>query len=455
MDMDCYFRALRGKRTAVLGVGISNLPLAQKLLEYGAVVTLHDRKEVLKGKALELSRQAFAVCLGAGYLDEIDADVIFRSPGIRPDEAGILRAVAGGAVLTSEMEAFFEVCPCPITAVTGSDGKTTTTTLIALMLERQGKRVHLGGNIGMPLLCKAGNMSPDDEAVVELSSFQLMTMSVPAHRAVITNLAPNHLDKHRSMEEYVDSKMNIFRGQGPDDLLVLNADNRITAPMAAQAGGRVRMFSRAAPVEEGCYLDGDSVMFSSGGNAREIFKRKDILLRGDHNTENYMAAAACLMGQVEPETMAEVARTFKGVAHRMELIRTLNGVEFYNDSIASSPTRTAAGLSCFGDNVVLIAGGYDKKIPFDPLGPDICAHVKQLFLYGPTASAIAGAVERAPGSEKPKIVMCGNFDEAVLEAAHGALSGQCVLMSPACASFDSFNNFEERGERFRQLVNGL
>ncbi len=451
--MDSYFEALRGKKAAVIGVGVSNLPLAEKLLECGAEVTLHDMREKLTGKAGELEAKGAKVCLGKGYLEHIDADVIFRSPGVRPDEKGIAAAVERGACLTSEMEAFFEVCPCPIWAVTGSDGKTTTTTILSLLLKEAGKRVHVGGNIGTPLLCSAGDMHEDDIAVLELSSFQLMTMNVSPCTSIVTNLAPNHLDKHLSMAEYEQSKKNIYLHQTASDLVVLNADNALTRAMADEAKGKVRFFSRKEHLENGCWCDGETVYLGS----EELFKVSDVLLPGVHNLENYMAACTAARQIVTPEQMRRVARTFKGVEHRMELIRTLDGVDYYNDSIASSPTRTQAGLACFEGGIVLIAGGYDKKIPFDEFGEHVCRKVKLLVLNGPTAEPIRQAVENAAGKigRSPRIIMCSGFDEAVITAAKNSESGDKVLMSPACASFDAFDNFMQRGERFRQLVMAL
>jgi len=455
--MDSYFLSYKGKRAAVIGVGVSNLPLARKLLEYGAIVTLHDRKERLGKEAESLVESGASACLGERYLDVVEADVIFRSPGVRPDEPGIARAVRAGAVLTSEMEAFFEVCPCPIYAVTGSDGKTTTTMIMSLMLRAAGRRVHVGGNIGTPLLCKAGEMSPEDVAVVELSSFQLLTMRRSPDVAVITNLAPNHLDKHLSMQEYVDAKRNIYLYQKKSGLLVTNADNDITSQMARQAPGRVRLFSRRGPVRSGCSTDGETVFFESEGKKTALYATREILLPGVHNLENYMAASAALAGEVPREAMSQTARSFTGVEHRLELVRTHNGVRYYNDSIASSPTRTAAGLRSFDQKVILIAGGYDKHIPFDELGRIICEKVRTLVLCGPTAPAIQKAVEEAGADlgEQPRIMTCTGFDEAVMTAARSAQSGDCVLMSPACASFDAFENFMERGERFRQLITAL
>ena len=344
------------------------------------------------------------------------------------------------------MEVFFSVCPCNLIAVTGSDGKTTTTTLISEMLKASGKTVWLGGNIGTPLLPLVRQMKATDYAVVELSSFQLMDMTHSPQRALITNLAPNHLDVHRDMDEYVDAKKNIFRFQNAEDLLVLNADNAITAQF--QGNGVTRFFSRQGKAAHVVLKDG---IIYRGGEA--VLKAEDILIPGVHNVENYMAAIAMVEGLVADETIRQVAKTFGGVEHRIELVRIKDGVRFYNDSIASSPSRTIAGLRSFSEKVILIAGGYDKHIPYDVLGPEICAHVKKLFLCGATAPQIRKAVEDCGG--QMEITDCGHFEAAVLAAAAAAESGDVVLMSPASASFDEFKNFMVRGECFKKLVREL
>jgi len=341
------------------------------------------------------------------------------------------------------MQVFFQLCPCTILAVTGSDGKTTTTTLISEMLKAEGKQVWLGGNIGTPLLSKVKEMKPEDYAVVELSSFQLMDMTRSPHRALITNLAPNHLDVHKDMQEYVDAKKNIFRFQCEDGILVVNGDNEITN--AFVGNGVTRKFSRKGTAY---------VNLQDGYICREsqrILDTKDILIPGIHNVENYMAAIAMVDGLVADETIRSVAKTFGGVEHRIELVRVKDGVRFYNDSIASSPSRTIAGLRSFGEKVILIAGGYDKHIPYDVLGPEICTHVKKLFLCGATAPQIRAAVENCP-MERPEITDCGKFEAAVLAAAGAAEAGDVVLMSPASASFDEFKNFMVRGDFFKKLI---
>ena len=446
---DQYFNALRGKKIAVLGLGVSNRPLVQLLLEYGCDVTGCDRvtREKLDEPVLALERAGCHLRLGEDYLAGLQADVVFRTPGMHPGNPAICRLREQGAEITSEMDVFFRVAPCHLIAVTGSDGKTTTTTLIAEMLKAAGKTVWLGGNIGTPLLPLCRRMQAEDYAVVELSSFQLMDMTRSPQRAVVTNLAPNHLDVHKDMEEYVQAKKNIFRFQKPGDLLVLNADNAITAGFSG--AGETHFFSRKAATN--CvWQEGDWIV----RRGQKVLKVQDILLPGVHNIENYMAAMAAVEGLVSDECICSVAKNFGGVEHRIELVRIKDGVKFYNDSIASSPSRTIAGLRSFSQKVILIAGGYDKHIPYDVLGPEICAHVSRLFLCGATAGKIRTCVEAQPG-QKPEMVDCGDFDSAVQAAAKAAQPGDIVLMSPASASFDQFKNFMERGDRFKQLVKEL
>ena len=393
--------------------------------------------------------------LGDGYLQNLSQDVIFRTPGLRPDVPELEAARARGSVITSEMEVFFQVCPCPIIAVTGSDGKTTTTTIIAELLRAAGHTVHVGGNIGHPLLAEAGSIRPTDWAVLELSSFQLMTMTRSPHIAVLTNLAPNHLDVHKSMEEYVWAKENIFRHQQPGDTAIFNLDNAITRELSAHAPGRALYFSRREEPENGVFLRGDAVISRRDGRERQIMTTEDIRLPGVHNVENYMAAIAAVDGLVPDDVIRTFARAFNGVEHRIELVRTWRGVRFYNDSIASSPSRTIAGLRSFKEKVILIAGGYDKHIPFDVLGPEVVEHVKLLILCGATADKIRAAVEQAPGYRPghPEILDVTPFQRAVETARDRAVPGDVVTLSPACAAFDQFKNFMERGKTFKAIVN--
>ncbi len=446
-----YFHSLKDKKIAVLGLGVSNRPLVRLLLDFGCNVTGCDKtpREKLDGEVLELEKAGCTLHVGENYLDGVEADVVFRTPGMHPANPAIQALVSRGAQVTSEMEVFFEVCPCTILAVTGSDGKTTTTTLVSEMLKAEGKTVWLGGNIGTPLLPLVRQMQPSDFAVVELSSFQLMDMKRSPARAVITNLAPNHLDIHKDMAEYVQAKTNIFRYQDENGILILNADNPITA--AFRGNGKTLFFSRQKEADV-CLADG--VICRHG---EKVLKTSEILIPGVHNVENYMAAIAMVNGLVSDETIRQVARTFGGVEHRIELVRVKDGVRFYNDSIASSPSRTIAGLRSFPEKVILIAGGYDKHIPYDVLGPEICAHVKKLFLGGATGEKIRQAVISCPEYD-PKaleITDCGSFEPAVRAAAAAAKAGDVVLMSPASAAFDQFKNFMVRGDFYKKLVKEL
>lgn len=454
-----YLAGLKGKRVAVIGIGVSNTPLVNMLVRAGVDVTACDKRsrEEFGEQAQALESLGVTLHLGPDYLDGLDQDVIFRTPGLRPDVPQLLAARERGAVVTSEMEVFFQVCPCKRIAVTGSDGKTTTTTIIAGLLKAAGYTTYVGGNIGKPLLPDVDGMEPGDVAVLELSSFQLMTMDQSPEIAVVTNVAPNHLDVHSSMEEYVAAKENVFRYQDGNGVVVLNQDNDITRSFAQRARGRVVRFSRQEELEQGVFVKDGAIWVADGNGARQVLPLSGILLPGVHNVENYMAAIGAVNGLVPDEVIRKFAGEFQGVEHRIELVRTLRGVRYYNDSIASSPSRTIAGLRCFREKVILIAGGYDKHIPFDALGPEIVEHVKTLVLTGATAAKIRAAVEAAPGyaAGQPEIVEIDDFREAVLAAHRAAQPGDVVILSPAGAAFDKFKNFMVRGNTFKQIIREL
>ena len=461
MTFESYLATLRGKQVAVIGIGVSNIPLIKLFLKKGIAVTACDKceREAYDNQSLLLELEALGATLhmGADYLDDLTQDVIFRSPGIRPDIPAFEQAKANGAVITSEMEVFFHVCPCKTIAVTGSDGKTTTTTIIAKLLEAAGYHVHLGGNIGRPLLPDIESIQPDDLAVLELSSFQLMTMDTSADIAVVTNLAPNHLDVHKGMEEYIAAKKNIFLYQNAQQKVVLNRDNDITHSFVPEAKGQVTLFSRQNPLDEGVVLEDGIICVKKDGNTRKVLPVADILLPGVHNIENYEAAIGAVDGLVPDETIRQFAATFGGVEHRIELVRELHGVKYYNDSIASSPSRTMAGLRSFSQKVILIAGGYDKHIPYDVLGSDLVAHVKAMVLTGATAPKIQAAAEQAPGYDAQALPICtiDDFADAVHKAVSLAQPGDIVILSPASASFDKFKNFMVRGDTFKELIRAL
>lgn len=456
-----FFKSMNGKKIAFCGIGTSNLPLIELFIKYGASVTACDRstREQL-GDSADVAQKAGAkLSLGDDYLKNLDVDIVFRTPGMRYYMDELVEMRNRGVVVTSEMEVFFDLCPCKIYAVTGSDGKTTTTSIIAQMLQAQGKTVHLGGNIGTPLLPEIENIGYDDVAVVELSSFQLISMRKGPDVAVVTNLAPNHLDIHKDMQEYIDAKKNLVIHQGAFSKVVLNKDNEITNGFEPECRGRVLKFSRKSQLNNGTYLDeNNNIVFADNGEKTVVMNIADIKIPGMHNVENYMAAISAVWGDVSVENIVNVAKTFAGVEHRAEFVREFEGVKYYNDSIASSPTRTALGtLSLYDFKIILIAGGYDKKIPYDGLGPVICDKVKYLILMGATAPKIKAAVLNADNYSdgNPTIIEVSNMEEAVAKAREVAQPGDLVSMSPASASFDLYKNFDQRGKHFKKIVNEL
>ncbi len=450
-------QALSGKKVAVLGMGVSNTPLIRLLLDAGADVTVCDKKEEHDEKIVsEFSGKGARLFFGEDYLKNIsDAEVIFKTPGMRYDIPELLSAEKNGAQVTTEMEVFFSVCPCRSIGVTGSDGKTTTTTIIGELLKETGKKTFVGGNIGEPLLPRSEQMKAADFAVAELSSFQLMNIKTGPEISVITNISPNHLDVHKSMEEYIEAKKQIYAYSSGK--VVLNADNEITAKIAEEIGPRAVLFSSKKLLSDGYCLENGDIVARRGGVREKIISASDIKIPGMHNVENYMAAIAAVSEFVSKEDVLNVAKSFGGVEHRMELVRELSGVKYYNDSIASSPTRTIAGLRAFNTKVVLIAGGYDKQIPFTDLGEACDKYVKKLILVGATADQIEEAVREYPTYDEKNlpIFKCKTLREAVMCAKEVSENGDIVTLSPACASFDMFKNFMVRGEEFKRLVNSL
>jgi len=447
------------KKVAVLGIGISNTPLIRYLGSMGVSVTAFDKadRDELEPVLNTLEGLDVQYCLGEGYLEKLKGfDVIFKTPKVRFDIPELLREAEAGALITSEMEVFCRLCPARIFGITGSDGKTTTTTLIYKILEQHGYKCWLGGNIGTPLLDRIDEINETDMVVLELSSFQLHTMRNRINTAVVTNLSPNHLDVHTSMAEYIDAKKNIFLYQNENDTLVLNYDNEITRGFMPEGPGRVIMFSRKSDLDEGVVLSGSRIVYRHGGREDYIVDTEDILIPGVHNIENYMAAAAATIDFVSPKDVRAVASSFRGVEHRNEHVRDINGVSFYNDSIGSSPTRTIATIRSFRDRVILIAGGYDKHLPYDEMGETLAQRVKCLVLVGQTSDKIEKALRDETarsglGADIP-VIRCSTMQEAVQRAYQSAAPGDVVLLSPASASFDMYKNFEERGRHFKKIV---
>ncbi|MBE6636193.1 MAG: UDP-N-acetylmuramoyl-L-alanine--D-glutamate ligase [Ruminococcaceae bacterium] len=444
----------QGKTVSVIGLGISNTPLIGWLLDHGATVTARDKKNF---EALPEAVRAYAargvrfVC-GEGYLANIEEDILFKAPGLRYDLPPLVKAVERGAVLTSEMELFFSLCPCRIIGVTGSDGKTTSTTLIyrCLAAEYGEDKVFVGGNIGKPLLPELSKMDESCFAVVELSSFQLHTMHHSPDISLITNLSPNHLDYHIDMEEYISAKTNIYRHAKPGSVVVLNGQNPVTASLGSDApeGVTVRHFLSGE-----AFVRDEWIWYED----EPILKLSDILIPGWHNVENYCGILCALHGLVSKETIVSVAQSFGGVEHRIELVRVKDGVSYYNSSIDSSPTRTTAALAAFDRRVIVIVGGYDKQIPFEPLAKPLCERAKTVVLTGATAPKIKAALLSSPYYREgaPHMIEEPEFRAAVLAASQAAEKGDVVLLSPACASFDAFPNFEVRGNTFKEIVHAL
>jgi UDP-N-acetylmuramoylalanine--D-glutamate ligase len=458
--VDNFFNSIKDKKVAFCGLGISNFPVMEMFVNRGIDVTACDKREFedLGDNGLKAQKLGVKLSLGKDYLKNLDVDIVFRTPGMKyyMEELNDMRS--RGVVITSEMELFFELCDCKIIAITGSDGKTTTTSIVAEMLKSAGKKVYLGGNIGKPLLPEIEEISKDDYAVVELSSFQLISMRKSPDVAVVTNVAPNHLDIHKDMQEYIDAKRNVLLHQGAFSKTVLNLDNEISNSFESDVSGTVAKFSRKSGVNNGAYLKNNKIIYSDFGKEIEIIDINDIFIPGMHNVENYMAAICAVWGIVDKETIVSVAKNFKGVEHRAEFVRELDGVKYYNDSIASSPTRTASGtLSLYNEKIILIAGGYDKNLDYDELGEIICNKVKTLILMGNTADKIENSTKKAKSYSdgNPEIIRVSNMEEAVKYARQKAVAGDRVSLSPASASFDLYKNFMERGIHFKNIVNNL
>lgn len=453
--LDEFKYNVAGKNITVIGIGISNLPLIKYLVSLGANVTACDRRsaEDLGENYTELEKLGVKFNFGDGYLNNLSGDMIFKTPGMRYDVPELLKAKENGSIVTSEMEVFFEVCPSHIIAVTGSDGKTTTTTLIHKMMTDAGYKTWLGGNIGNPLLTDTEKMKENDWVILELSSFQLHTMRKSPEIAVITNISPNHLDMHKDYKEYIDAKKNIMLYQNEGDTLIVNADNQVTADIGKSANGAVKYFSRNGMAD--VYLDGNIIK----RGIVEILNIKDIKIPGMHNVENYMAAIAAVSGLVSKDVIVNVAKTFGGVEHRIELVRTLDGVKYYNSSIDSSPNRTINTLRVFPNKVIMIAGGKDKGIPYDEIGPALAEHVKVLILIGATSDKIQEALDaeinKTGNGKDIEVIRATSYEDAVNTARSKAHDGDVVLLSPASTSFDMFRNFEERGNLFKKIVNEL
>lgn len=451
---------LSGRKVAVIGLGVSNLPLIDYLYELKAKVTVFDCTDVknLSRTVLKkITNYGMGMSFGENYLEElVGFDLIFRSPSCLPTNPYLIAEAERGAIITTEVEMVIELSPCKVIGVTGSDGKTTTTTLISEILKTTEKNIFLGGNIGTPLFTKLPEMTPEDMIVLELSSFQLMDMKISPDISVITNITPNHLDKHTDMDEYINAKKNIFKYQEESGLLALNYDNEITRSFEKEAPGRVMFFSSKSKIPNGYIVDDGKIKYCENGLRSHILDTKEMKLRGVHNFENAAAAIIATKDLVDTKTACETISKFKGVEHRLELVlETKDRIQWYNDSVSSSPTRTIAGLNAFSlKNIILIAGGYDKNLDYTPLAKPIIENCKELILLGDTSTKIEKAVkaELKKENKKMKIHKCTDLRETVEKAKEIAVQGDVVLFSPASASFDMFKNFAERGKCFKKYV---
>ena len=453
---------MRNRKVAIIGLGVSNLPLLEYLHLYKANVTVFDSKEIddiPKEIMDKITKYSMEFSFGKNSLQNlVGFDLIFRSPSCLPTKPELMAEAERGAIITTEIEMLMEMCPGKIIGVTGSDGKTTTTTLIYEIIKAAGYNCYLGGNIGIPLFTKLSEMTPDDIIVLELSSFQLMGMEISPDIAVMTNITPNHLNIHKDYEEYIEAKKAIFKSQDENGILILNYDNDITRDCAKEANGKVIFFSGSQKLDNGYIVDGDVIKECEDKVRKHILNTNDLIIKGHHNFENACTAIAATKTLVDIDTAVEVIKKFKGVEHRIELVDEINNVKWYNDSASSSPTRTLAGLNAFDrEEIVLIAGGYDKNLDYVPMAKTVVNKVKTLILIGQTANKIFDSVKQELENQDKNldIYMCDSLVQAVGLAYKSAKPGQIVLFSPASASFDMFKNFADRGNQFKDLVKKL
>lgn len=452
MDLD-----FRGKNIAVVGLATENMPLIRYLKEAGAFVCGRDMKssDKLEDRYQALLNLGIELRLGLGYLDDLNQyDIVFLTPGIPRCLPQLAEARRKGVRFSSQMELFFNICPATIIGVTGSSGKTTTTTLIGNMLLGSGFDTRVGGNIGKVLLNEVKDMTSKTKVVLELSSFQLQDMRISPKISLLTNITPNHLDVHKDMNEYIEAKKQVYLHQNSSDAVIFNLEDPLSHDFYREANGRVYFFSKK-PLPQGlsgAYIkEGWVVVRDLAASSREILvcPVEDIRLLGIHNRENVLAATliAYLVG-AKIEAIAQAIREFKGVEHRLEYVATIEGIRYYNDSIATSPARAKAGILSFNEPVILIAGGYDKKIPFDELREAVLIKRPKAVV---TLGATAPKIEQELFGLVP-LYRAESFEDAICTASSLASAGDCVLLSPACASFDMFASYVERGKEFRRIV---
>lgn len=460
-NLEEFERYARGKKVAIIGIGVSNLPLLEYFYDLNARVTIFDSKESnqISVEAMQkIEKYGFEFIGGKDSLSRLKGfDIIFRSPSCMPDRPELVEAVENGAVLTSEIEMVLKLAPCKVIGVTGTEGKTTTTTLINEIVKKSGRKTYLGGNMGKPIFTKIRNIKPENIIILELSSFQLSDMDISPDISVVTNIYPDHLNVHKSYEEYREAKKNIFEYQSENGIVVLNYDNEFTREFAKEANGKVIFFSSKEKLDDGFIYDkaDGTIKYCEDGVRRHIIKKEDIKLRGIHNYENICAAIAATSSIVDVDTQIKAIEEFTGVEHRLEFVRELNNVKWYNDSIGTSPASTIAGLNSFDEDIILLAGGSDKGLDYEEVGKTIARKVRALILTGPTSEKIENATKQALNGKSIEIYYTSNMQESVNLAKDIAKAGDVVLLSPASASFDLYKNFEDRGHQFKDCVNSL
>lgn len=445
-----------GDAILIIGAARSGVASAEYLLSIGKQIVISDMNTKL-AEDVETQLGHASVSYVWGKQPDVAAlqpELIVMSPGVPLSIPPVVKAREFGIPVISEPELAFRYSDVPFVAITGTNGKTTTTTLTAFLLEKEGRKVVAGGNIGLPLISQCPQMSANDIVVAEMSSFQLESVdSFCPKVAVVMNLTPDHLDRHKTMEAYAAAKANIFKNQGPEDYLLLNKDDAIVAAMAAGAKSHVYYFSQQEILDEGIWLEDGNLVYrlDKNGAPQVLIPAAEIGIVGSHNWQNAMAAslAALLMGQ-QPEIIAERLRAFKGVAHRMEPVATIDGVLYVNDSKGTNPDSTEKALGSYGErSIVLIAGGRNKGSDMAVLVPLMRAHCRGVVLVGEATGDFIDAFARTGYTD---YVCADSFEDAVAKAREMAQSGDVVLLSPACASWDMFDNFEQRGDLFKELV---
>lgn len=410
---------IRFRKVAIIGLGVSNLPLLDYFFEKKAQVTVFDERsleEIPQEIKNKIKNYNFNFFFGKNCLENLKGfNIIFRSPSCLPTRKELKEESNRGAIVTTEVEMLMEMCPCKIIGVTGSDGKTTTTSMINAILDKAGYNTYLGGNIGTPLFTQLPQIKPEDIIILELSSFQLMGMQISPDISVITNITPNHLNIHKDYEEYIDAKKNIFKKQDENGILILNYDNLITKECAKEANGKVIFFSSVTKLENGFIVDENIIKECEDKVRKHILNTDEVILRGKHNFQNIATALAATKTLVDTDIAVQAIKEFKPVEHRIEFVREIEGVKWYNDSASSSPTRTLSGLNAFKENIVLIAGGYDKKLDYEPLAKPILNKVSNLILIGQTAEKIYTSVktEEEKVNKKINITMCDTLEQAI------------------------------------------